>query len=278
MCRFSWPSFPTLCYVRPSKLPLASYAYNLDQVGNRRVLTESVVTVEDLAAGTYLESGGLVVMEAENGQQTGGPTHEWQSLTTQSGYTSTAYLQALPDLDELYQTSEITASPTAAYLVSFATPQTYTVWLRGYPANAAGDSAYLGLGGQVVTVTGFAPGQWTWANQPAAFVVTTTGVYTVNLWMREDGLRIDRLLLTTDTNYVPTGFGPVETAQLTGQQAITSLLTRTIVYTYDNLYRLTDADYSTGEQYEYEYDPVGNRLKQIITAIRPTISTMRPTV
>jgi RHS repeat-associated protein len=115
----------------------------------------------------------------------------------------------------------------------------------------------------VVTVTGFAPEQWTWAGQPA-FVVTTTDVYTVNLWLREDGLRIDRLLLTTDTNYVPTSFGPTETAQLTGQQAITSLLTRTIVYTYDNLYRLTDADYSTGELYEYEYDPLGNRLKQII--------------
>ena len=40
-------------------------------------------------------------------------------------------------------------------------------------------------------------------------------------------------------------------------------LTRTIVYTYDNLYRLTDADYSTGEDYAYAYDPVGNRLQQI---------------
>ena len=39
---------------------------------------------------------------------------------------------------------------------------------------------------------------------------------------------------------------------------------RIIVYTYDHLYRLTNASYSTGELYEYEYDPVGNRLQQII--------------
>jgi YD repeat-containing protein len=44
---------------------------------------------------------------------------------------------------------------------------------------------------------------------------------------------------------------------------LTTPLTRTIVYTYDNLYRLTDADYSTGEDYAYSYDPVGNRLQQI---------------
>jgi hypothetical protein len=39
-------------------------------------------------------------------------------------------------------------------------PGTYILWLRGYPANAAGNSAYVNLGGQTVDVTGFAPGQW----------------------------------------------------------------------------------------------------------------------
>jgi len=35
---------------------------------------------------------------------------------------------------------------------------------------------------------------------------------------------------------------------------------RTITYEYDPLYRLTGADYSTGERYDYTYDAVGNRL------------------
>ena len=83
--------------------------------------------------------------------------------------------------------------------------------------------------------------------------------------MREDGVRLDRLLLTTDTTFIPTDFGPPESdRQAAGAGGSTSLLTRSITYSYDNLYRLTGASYSTGELYEYEYDPVGNRLKQII--------------
>jgi len=35
---------------------------------------------------------------------------------------------------------------------------------------------------------------------------------------------------------------------------------RVISYTYDSLYRLTGAEYSTGESFAYAYDPVGNRL------------------
>jgi len=63
--------------------------------------------------------------------------------------------------------------------------------------------------------------------------------------MREDGLRIDRLVLTTDTTFIPTGFGPAETERQLGGGDLIMPITRTIVYTYDNLYRLTEADYST---------------------------------
>lgn len=82
--------------------------------------------------------------------------------------------------------------------------------------------------------------------------------------MREDGLRIDRLLITTDTSYIPTGYGPAETERQIGGDDLIIPLTRTLVYTYDNLYRLTEATYTTGESYQYSYDPVGNRLQQII--------------
>lgn len=35
-----------------------------------------------------------------------------------------------------------------------------------------------------------------------------------------------------------------------------------IIYEYDSLYRLTEANYSTGDYYHYTYDAVGNRLSQ----------------
>jgi YD repeat-containing protein len=49
--------------------------------------------------------------------------------------------------------------------------------------------------------------------------------------------------------------------------------TRVITYTYDKLYRLTDADSSSGERFEYEYDPVGNRTVQTRTLTTTTVMT-----
>jgi RHS repeat-associated protein len=49
------------------------------------------------------------------------------------------------------------------------------------------------------------------------------------------------------------------------QQEPQEYLTRTITYTYDPLHRLTGAEYSTGERYEYAYDAVGNRTAYTVT-------------
>ena len=167
------------------------------------------------------------------------------------------------------QTDSLTSSPKTEYSINFTTPETYTVWIRGYAPNAAGDSAYVGIGDNKVEVTGFAPREWDWANvtlsgSPSMLPVDGGGVYTVSLLMREDGLRIDRLLLTTDTTYVPVDVGPTETERLTGTTGVEFMVDRVIDYDYDHLYRLTNANYSTGESYTYDYDPVGNRLQQII--------------
>ena len=63
-------------------------------------------------------------------------------------------------------------------------------------------------------MTGVGSG-WTWSNQtmdgPVATInVTTTGPHTLNLWMREDGTLVDKLLLTTNPGYIPTSIGPTE--------------------------------------------------------------------
>jgi hypothetical protein len=73
----------------------------------------------------------------------------------------------------------------------------------------------VGLDNQVAqTLTGFAPRIWDWANNNQAglvsFQVVEPGVHTLRLWQREDGLRLDRIVLTTDNNYYPLGDGPPE--------------------------------------------------------------------
>jgi RHS repeat-associated protein len=178
----------------------------------------------------------------------------------------------LPDIDEFYSTDATTGSPNVEYVIDFTTPGTYTLWARGYADNADADALNVGLANQVVDVTGFAPEAWAWASQAASggsaqLVVESSGLYTVSLLMAEDGMRVDRLLLTTDTTYLPTGDGPAETArQSGGATGETTTITRTLVYTYDNLYRLTNAAYSTGEFFDYTYDASGNRLTQATLA------------
>lgn len=51
------------------------------------------------------------------------------------------------------------------------------------------------------------------ANQPAQIVITEPGLHRLQVWMREDGLRLDRILLSTDETIIPTGDGPPATSQ-----------------------------------------------------------------
>jgi hypothetical protein len=44
----------------------------------------------------------------------------------------------------------------------------------------------------------------------ATIEITEPGLHTLHLWQREDGLRVDRIVLTTNSGYNPTGDGPVE--------------------------------------------------------------------
>jgi hypothetical protein len=54
---------------------------------------------------------------------------------------------------------------------------------------------------------------WSWTKNtsdgpPATVTVATPGVHYLNLWMREDGLVIDKIVLTTDAKHLPTDLGP----------------------------------------------------------------------
>jgi hypothetical protein len=49
----------------------------------------------------------------------------------------------------------------------------------------------------------------------------------------------------------------------------------TIDYTYDPLYRLTAADYSSGDYFYYGYDAVGNRLQRHFVSFRVLLGAGR---
>jgi len=94
------------------------------------------------------------------------------------------------------------------------------VWVRGKGASERDDSLHVGIDGSLPStadrVSGFGRA-WNWSRNtqdgPVARIrVSKTGVHTLNLWMREDGLSVDRMLLTSDNTYRPSGVGPRESA------------------------------------------------------------------
>lgn len=158
----------------------------------------------------HQESQGQLRLDAETfTNQSLGQTRSWQPASQLPGYRGLGYMIATPDAGFQVNPTNLVNAPWLQYQLHFTTHGTYYVWVRGYAPNGAGDSLYLGwAAGSALTITGFAPRQWSWTNQtdqpsPAQLVVDQPGVYTLQVWMREDGLRLDELFLTTDATYIP---------------------------------------------------------------------------
>ena len=188
------------------------------------VLVPGVVALTGMYGGSalaaFLEQNGQVVIEAENHDgkiDRGGKS--WLLQTSPTGHVGSGHMFSQPNSGTTIDTGYTTTSPELSYQVKFASTGTYHVWLRGYAASTADNSLHVGLDGQAPTsadrLSLSTLNAWTWfkstSDGPVATLeVTSTGLHTVNVWMREDGFRLDRLLLTKDSAYVPSGNGPAE--------------------------------------------------------------------
>jgi YD repeat-containing protein len=103
----------------------------------------------------------------------------------------------------------------------------------------------------------------------------TSGTHVSYTWAFGDGDTSSGAVVThtypSATTYTPivTASNSVSVLTATTQVTITDaadFTTRVITYVYDALNRLTGAEYSTGESYEYAYDAVGNREVMTTTA------------
>lgn len=143
-------------------------------------------------------------------------SHNWVHRTL-AGASNADSLISSPNTGELR--NGLNDSPMLSYLVYFDQPGTYHMWIRGLgDSDSAGhnDSVHAGLNGKIATsadkIDGF-PAGWNWSkrtrdNHSATLNIPTTGIHAVNLWMREDGFAIDKIILTNNPDYVPTGVGP----------------------------------------------------------------------
>jgi len=176
---------------------------------------------QPINTGAFIESGGLVVMEAENYDDIiSRSSKNWEFRTLQAGFSVTRYMQSLPNTGVNINGDYAANSPELKYFVDFTNPGTYFVWLRGCGTDGTNDSAHAGINGLQNTTANRIDLErdcnsfyWTKARigtAPDAFLIVGSGMQEINLWMREDGSLVDKILLTTDETYTPTGEGPDE--------------------------------------------------------------------
>jgi hypothetical protein len=159
----------------------------------------------------------LVTIEAEhyhNLQQSG--YHTWEP-DYQNGYSGHAAIRALPDNGTYYD--DTNSAARLDYNVNFNNAGTYYVWVRGFTTDTGDDSIHVGVDGINNNLNGNikinTDNTWIWSNTTLGNTTSTVsilspGIHTINIWMREDGFRLDKIVFTRNASYLPSGTGPKE--------------------------------------------------------------------
>ena len=165
-----------------------------------------------------------MVIEAENHSEAiaqGG--RSWSLVSTPAGFAGTGLMDVGPNNGGFASSA---TAPEMRYPIEFSTPGTYQVWIRGVGASSTDDSLNIGLDGVLQAsadrISDFTPyNSYQWSKQtmdgtPATITIGSPGLHTLSVYMREDGMRVDRILLSTDAALVPSGSGPPESARSGG--------------------------------------------------------------
>jgi len=221
-----WPSNKVYSTsITPMLLPGQSGNNNSNQTTVAAQPTEPPVTQQEPEQDTAPQNTttaveySQIILEAEYFDAANSTaTHAWVT-TSLANASNNAAITTTPDTGTLRNNAN--NSPMVSYFANFNSAGKWYIWIRGWGdtnSNGIGnsDSLHAGLNGSLSTtadkIQNF-PAGWNWSrstrdNVPAFIQVPGAGVHSINLWMREDGLAVDKILLTNNPNYTPTGIGP----------------------------------------------------------------------
>ena len=159
---------------------------------------------------------GIVSVEAENfdaNVENGG--HAWVQTGPTEGFTGTAGMWA-PNGQGGHSSNYLTNSERLDYEINFVKTGIHYVWILAWGASGSDDSCHVGLDGDA-TLSSQMSGwnnNYQWSNNryqqpgPSRVNVTSTGPHTLNIWVREDGLIIDKIVLTSNPDFTLSGNEP----------------------------------------------------------------------
>lgn len=200
----------------------------------------SVVTIigSNLCAQEIVQSDDenqLVVVEAENFTENieNGDGDKWQDTVSIPEDFSGEGAMGVPEIGPYAAAADaMEGSPTLVYSVDFITTGTHYFWARARRTGGGDDSFHLGIdyvieeGGEYINFEGASgsTGEWQWVNNcqtaggPATIEVSNAGYHDIVIYVREKFFKIDKILLTTNPDYIPwvdegdpSGLGPDET-------------------------------------------------------------------
>ena len=167
----------------------------------------------------FFEESSVISIEAED------YTHclhgLWQAIDSQwvfdseiAGYHGEGYVVANPDVK--VKMEDTTDGPRLGYNITFSNSGNYTIWLRMSAPSGGSDSVHVGLNGLPITYGYGASAQtgdsWNWINSSGwvggekiqlEVFVPSEGQHQLHIWMREDGVRIDSIIMTNIAGFDP---------------------------------------------------------------------------
>ena len=171
-------------------------------------LTGGVVIAEPLQQDPGPD--GIVSVEAENfdaNVEVGG--HAWVETGPTGGFTGTAGMWA-PNGQGGGGSNYAANSERLEYEINFVKTGMHYVWILAWGASGTDDSCHAGLDGEATPLSSQMSGwndNYEWNNGryqapgPSRIEITSTGLHTLNIWVREDGLIIDKIVLTTNPDF-----------------------------------------------------------------------------
>jgi len=163
----------------------------------------------------FLELGASVVMEAEHFSHSEARSNLWKNWKLEridSGYTGSGYM--VVEGGSVGGLGGYAFGSRLVYNVDFLETGTYNVYVRRRSSvDSTTNSVFVGLDGDPAPSfdNGGNHGQWDWVDL-GSVAVNESGVFPVDLVLREDGYQVDRVVLSKGG--IPSGTGPEESPHL----------------------------------------------------------------
>ena len=128
----------------------------------------------------------------------------WEFESKFINFSGEGYITALPD--GKHYVGDTTNGPHVGFNLSLQNNGSHHVWIRMSALNNQGNTIHVGANGIPLTFGGTGiptsyNGEWNW--EYIAINFTSNGANQLDIWMREDGVRVDSLIITTDPNFIP---------------------------------------------------------------------------